>query len=159
MFLFKIFANATLLCLHIHRFICLIQQSHPHACASTHLYLFGGEVFGAPEHVALGDALAAELMNLNHASECDEAHQGVGWQQAKGHLQGLLEGLEVLFFQTCVHHIQEDQRGRWSTLESGGREGYTGEIISFVSTYFITYTEELALFIYIFICSYFLSAK
>lgn len=89
----------------------------PCADASTYLDLFGGEVLGAPEHVALGDALAAELVNLNHASKCDEANQGVGRQQAKGHLQGLFEGLEVLFFQACVHHIQEDQRSRWSTLQ------------------------------------------
>lgn len=44
----------------------------------TDLDLFGGEVLGAPEDVALGDPLTAELMNLNHASECDEAHQRVG---------------------------------------------------------------------------------
>lgn len=66
--------------------------------AFTHLDLFGGEVLGAPEHIALGDPLAAELVHLNHASERDEAHEGVGRQQAEGHLQRLLEGLEVLFF-------------------------------------------------------------
>lgn len=66
--------------------------------ASTHLDLFGGEVLGAPEHIALGDPLAAELVHLNHTSERDEAHEGVGRQQAEGHLQRLFEGLEVLFF-------------------------------------------------------------
>lgn len=92
------------------------MSQFPQPFAPTHLDLFGGEVLGAPEHVALGDPLTAELMDLNHASECDEAHQGIGWQQAEGHLQGLFEGLEVLFFQTRVHHIQEDQRGCGSSL-------------------------------------------
>lgn len=114
--LFVIFAYA-MICKHIP----YGSDSAVPTCAdaSTYLDLFGGEVLGAPEHVALGDALAAELVNLDHASKCDEAHQGVGRQQAEGHLQGLFEGLEVLFFQTRVHHIQEDQRCRWSTLQCG----------------------------------------
>lgn len=40
----------------------------------TYLYLFGGEVLGASEYVALGDTLTAELVNLDHTSKCDEAH-------------------------------------------------------------------------------------
>lgn len=55
-------------------------------------------------------------MNLNHASERDEAHQRVGGQQAEGHLQGLPEGLQVLFFQAGVHHIQKDERGGGAAL-------------------------------------------
>lgn len=86
--------------------------------ASPHLDLFGAQVLGAPEHEALGDPFAAELVNLNHASECDEPHQSVGWEQAEGHLQGLPEGLEVLFFQACVHHVQKDERGGRTTLET-----------------------------------------
>lgn len=84
--------------------------------APTDLDLLGGEVLGAPEHVALGDPLTAELMDLNHASESDEADQGVGRQQAERHLKGLLQGLQVLFFQTRVHNVKEDQRGGGSAL-------------------------------------------
>lgn len=93
-----------------------LHLRHSAIPASTNLDLFGGEVFGAPEHIALGNPLTTELMNLNHAPKCNEAHQGIGRQQAERHLQGLFEGLEVLFFQTSVHHIQEDQRGWGSTL-------------------------------------------
>lgn len=102
--------------------ICLGHDlwTHPFFCA--YLYLFGREVLGAPEHVALSDALAAQLVDLDHAAKCDEAHQGVGWQQAEGHLQRLLQGLQVLLFQTGVHHIEEYQRSRRAALRSA-REG------------------------------------
>lgn len=53
----------------------------------VHLDLFGGELLGPTEDVALGDALAAELVHLDHAAESDEAHQGVGRQQAERHLE------------------------------------------------------------------------
>lgn len=81
-----------------------------------HLDLFGGQVLGASEHITLGNAFTAELVNLDHASKCDQAHQGVGRQEAEGHLEGLFQGLKVLLFQTGVHHIEEDQRGWRSTL-------------------------------------------
>lgn len=86
--------------------------------ASAHLDLLGVQVFGSPEHEALGHPFAAELVDLNHASERDEAHQRVGREQAEGHLQGLPEGLEVLFFQARVHHIQEDERGGGAALQT-----------------------------------------
>ncbi|TNN63983.1 hypothetical protein EYF80_025825 [Liparis tanakae] len=98
-------------------------------CFKTDLDLFGGEVLGAPEHVALGDPLTAELVDLHHASESDEADQGVGRQQAEGHLEGLLQGLEVLFLQTCVHHsglstaLQLARLHRTGSYWTGGRSG------------------------------------
>lgn len=55
-------------------------------------------------------------MDLHHASEGDEAYQGVGGQQGQGHLQGLLQGLQVLLLQTRVHHVQEDERVRGAAL-------------------------------------------
>lgn len=82
----------------------------------TYLDLFGGEVLGAPKDIALGNPLACQLMDLDHAAESDEAHQGIWWQQTQGHLEGLLQGLEVLFFQACVHDIQKDEWGRGSAL-------------------------------------------
>lgn len=102
--------------------ICTGCDLWTHPGLVTYLDLFGREVLGASEHVALGDALAAQLVHLDHAAERDEAHQGVGRQQAEGHLQRLLQGLQVLLFQTGVHHIEEDQWSRRSALPSG-REG------------------------------------
>lgn len=82
----------------------------------TNLDLFRGEIFGAPEDVALSNPLTAKLVNLDHTSKCYKTHKSVGWQQAQGHLKRFLEGLEIFFFQTCVHNIQKDQRGCSPTL-------------------------------------------
>lgn len=91
--------------------------------AITDLYLFGRELFCAAEDVALGDTFAAQLMDLNHAAEGDETHQGVGRQETQRHLKGFFQGLEVFLLQTCVHHIQEDERGWRSTLKRN-KSGY-----------------------------------
>lgn len=93
-----------------HLFLC-----HPKAIWAD-LDLFGGEVLGPSEDIALGDPLTRQLVDLNHASKGDEPHQGVWWQQTQGHLEGLLQGLEVLFFQARVHDVQKDERGRGSAL-------------------------------------------
>lgn len=82
----------------------------------AHLYLLGCQVLGAPEHVALGNPFTAQLMNLDHPAKSDEPHQGIRRQQAQGHLQGLLQGLQILLFQARVHNIQEDQRRLWTSL-------------------------------------------
>lgn len=95
---------------------CVTHTRLPKAFGWTYLYLFGGKVLGASEHIALSNPLAAQLMNLNHAAKCDEAHKSVGGQQTEGHLERLLESLEIFFFQTCVHHIQEDERSCRTTL-------------------------------------------
>src|SRR4029434_8664940 len=42
------------------------------AWRQRYLDLFGGELLGAAEDVALGDALAAQLVHLHHAAEGDE---------------------------------------------------------------------------------------
>lgn len=103
--------------LHLHLIFSFASSTIPEQHPSlAHLDLFGVQVFGAPEHEALGNPFTAELMNLNHASKRDEAHQCVGREQAEGHLQGLPEGLEVLSFQTRVHHIQKDERGGRAAL-------------------------------------------
>ena len=57
---------------------------------SSHLYLFSSHVLGATEDVTLGASLAAELVNLDHLTEGDEADQGVRGQQTERHLEGLL---------------------------------------------------------------------
>ena len=95
----------------------------PRSPRPPHLDLLGGELLGAAEHVALGDALAAELVDLHHAAEGDEAHQGVGGQQGQGHLEGLAQRLQVLLLQARVHHVQEDERGGGAALERQGGGG------------------------------------
>lgn len=113
------------ICVSITRYTSLyLNLDPPVARSSTYLDLFGGEILGAPEYIALGDALTAELMYLNHPSKRYEAHQCIRRQEAEGHLQGLLQCLKVLFFQTCVHHIKKDQRRRGSTLERSGRSSH-----------------------------------
>lgn len=81
-----------------------------------YLQLLGVQILGAPEDIALGDALTAELVNLNHPPKGDQSHQSGRGQQRQGHLQGLLQGLQVLILHTGVHHIQEDQRHLGTTL-------------------------------------------
>ncbi len=44
----------------------------------SHLYLLGGEVFGAFEYVAFGATLAPELVHLHHLSERDETDKRIG---------------------------------------------------------------------------------
>lgn len=84
-----------------------------------YLQLLGTQVLGAPENVALGDALAAQLVDLHHAAEGDETHQGRGGQERQRHLQGLLQGLQVLVLHAGVHHVEEDQRHLGTTLRTG----------------------------------------
>lgn len=93
-----------------------------------YLQLLGIQVLSPPEDIALGDPLTAQLVNLNHPAEGDESDQSGGRQQGKGHLQRLLEGLEVLILHTGVHHIQEDQWHLGTPLEMYSISGYTGEI-------------------------------
>jgi len=47
------------------------------------LNLFGIQVLGATENVALRESFTAELMDLNHLAERYEADQSVWWQQAQ----------------------------------------------------------------------------
>jgi hypothetical protein len=52
-----------------------------------HLDSLGGVVLGASEDKALGDALAAQLVDLHHAAEGDQADHAVRRQQTERHLQ------------------------------------------------------------------------
>ncbi len=56
-----------------------------------YLDLFGGKVFGSPEHITLGKALTPQLMDLDHLPVGDETNESIGRQQTEGHLQGFLE--------------------------------------------------------------------
>ena len=60
-------------------------------CRAACLYLLGVEVLGPAEHVALGEALTAELVDLHHLAEGDQSDERVGRQQAQRHLQRLLQ--------------------------------------------------------------------
>lgn len=55
-------------------------------------------------------------MNLHHPPKRDQTHQSIWGKETQGHLQGLLEGLQVIFFEARVHHIEEDQRGLGTSL-------------------------------------------
>ena len=81
-----------------------------------YLYLLSIQVFRPTEHVALGAALAAQLMDLHHAAKRDQADQGVWGQQTQGHLQGLLEGLQVVVIHTGVQDQEIDQGAGGGTL-------------------------------------------
>lgn len=63
--------------------------------AAAYLYLLSREVFRAPEDVALGDALAAQLVHLHHSPERDQPDEGALGQQRQRHLQGLLQTTET----------------------------------------------------------------
>jgi len=65
---------------------------HPVAeCSrSTDLDLFGREVLGSTEHIALGAALTAQLMHLHHLAKCNETNESVRRQQTERHLEGFL---------------------------------------------------------------------
>lgn len=82
----------------------------------TYLYLLSCQVLCAPKHVALGNPFTAQLMNLDHSAKSDKPHQSIRRQQAQGHLEGLLQCLQVLLFQTRVDNIQEDQWCLWTSL-------------------------------------------
>ena len=67
---------------------------------SSYLDLFGCQVFGSPEYVALGAAFTSQLMDLNHFTVSYQPNKCVWWQQAQGHLQRFLQHkhkLQVLF--------------------------------------------------------------
>ena len=87
-----------------------------------YLQLLGVQVLGPSEHVALGDPLTAELVDLDHASEGDESDQRGGGQQRQGHLQRLLQSLQVLVLHAGVHHVQEDQRHLGTALRAERHE-------------------------------------
>ena len=53
----------------------------------AYLDRLSGVVLGSPEDEALGDALAAQLVNLDHSAEGDQADKGVRRQETQGHLE------------------------------------------------------------------------
>jgi hypothetical protein len=67
-------------------------------------------IFTATKHVTLGITITAQLMQLNHLAECDEAHEGSGRNETKRELERLLECLQVVLILTSVHHKQENHR-------------------------------------------------
>ena len=66
-----------------------------------------------PEDEALGDALAAQLVNLNHLAEGDQPDEGILGQQGEGHLKGLFERTQLILVHAGVDHVEEDRRQSW----------------------------------------------
>ena len=55
------------------------------------LYLFAVQFFASLENERLADTLRSKLVDQDHFTEGDEAHQCVLWDQRQGHLQGFLK--------------------------------------------------------------------
>ena len=68
----------------------------------SYLDLFSIEIFGAAEHVALWAPFASQLVHLNHTAERDQSDEGIRGQEAEGHLERFLEGLQILIVHTGV---------------------------------------------------------
>ena len=68
-----------------HVLLGLLRKSH-NGLDDNYLDRLGGIILGSSEHEGLRDALAAQLVDLNHSAEGDQADKGVRRQQAQGHL-------------------------------------------------------------------------